>query len=104
LQGIYLFPAARGAADARWSGHGRVEHGPDGKYVCHQFGSNVDSVRYAGLDDVAAALRTHTRSGVRMNLPIGSRFRTTFILMVCCSDSWLEILSDTLREAFEHPP
>jgi hypothetical protein len=38
-----------------------------GHYACHQFGSNVAPVPIATLDDVADFLKTHPRSGVRMD-------------------------------------
>ncbi|WP_027992025.1 hypothetical protein [Sinorhizobium meliloti] len=46
---------------------GRVERGSDGNYACHHFGSIVDPVTCASLDDVADFLRANSRSGVRMN-------------------------------------
>ena len=46
---------------------GRVERGSGGFFACHAFGSNVDATPLASLDDVADFLRTHPRSGVRMN-------------------------------------
>lgn len=46
---------------------GRVERGSDGNYACHHFGSNVDPVPCASLDDVADFLRANPRSGVRMD-------------------------------------
>lgn len=46
---------------------GRVERGSGGFFACHDFGSNVDATSLASLDDVADFLRTHPRSGVRMN-------------------------------------
>lgn len=46
---------------------GRVECGSDSNYAGHHFGSNVDSVPFSSLDDVADFLRSHPRSGVRMN-------------------------------------
>lgn len=46
---------------------GRVERGSGGFFACHAFGSNVDATLLASLDDVADFLRTHPRSGVRMN-------------------------------------
>ena len=46
---------------------GTVEHGVDGQFACHAFGSNIDPVRCASLDDVAAFLRANPRGGVRMN-------------------------------------
>jgi hypothetical protein len=46
---------------------GRVERGSDGFFACHDFGSNVNATPLASLDDVADFLRSHPRSGVRMN-------------------------------------
>ncbi len=46
---------------------GRVERGSDGFFACHAFGSNVNALPLASLDDVADFLRSHPRSGVRMN-------------------------------------
>ncbi|WLE00879.1 hypothetical protein PX860_27500 (plasmid) [Agrobacterium leguminum] len=47
---------------------GRVERGgKHGQFACHDFGSNVAPRLFANLDDVADFLRTHPRSGVRMN-------------------------------------
>lgn len=46
---------------------GRVERGSDGFFACHAFGSNVNAISLASLDDVADFLRSHPRSGVRMN-------------------------------------
>ncbi len=46
---------------------GRVERDSSGFFACHHFGSNVDATPLASLDDVADFLRTHPRSGVRMN-------------------------------------
>lgn len=46
---------------------GRVERGSGGFFACHHFGSNVNVTALASLDDVADFLRTHPRSGVRMN-------------------------------------
>lgn len=45
----------------------RVERGSDGFFACHEFGSNVDAIPLASLDDVADFLRSHPRSGARMN-------------------------------------
>lgn len=58
---------------------GRVERGSDGKYACHHFGSNVAPVPRASLDDVADFLRTHPRSGVRMNPGWGKISRNIYI-------------------------
>jgi len=38
-----------------------------GRYIGHLFGSNVDPVPLATLDDVAAFLKSNPKSGVRMN-------------------------------------
>ena len=46
---------------------GRVERGSDGFFTCHEFGSNVNAIALTSLDDVADFLRSHPRSGVRMN-------------------------------------
>jgi hypothetical protein len=46
---------------------GRVERGSDGFFACHDFGSNVSATPLASLNDVADFLRSHPRSGVRMN-------------------------------------
>ena len=45
----------------------RAEPNRDGLYECYPFGSNVSSIKFHSLDDVAAYLRSHPRSGVRMN-------------------------------------
>lgn len=58
---------------------GRVESGSDGNYSCHHFGSNVDPVPLTNLDDVADFLRTHPRSGVRMNPGWGKISRNIYI-------------------------
>ncbi|MCV0398186.1 MAG: hypothetical protein K5872_11325 [Rhizobiaceae bacterium] len=41
--------------------------GSGGFFACHAFRSNVDATPLISLDDVADFLRTHPRSGVRMN-------------------------------------
>ena len=46
---------------------GRVERSSDGFFACHDFGSNVDATPWVSLDEVADFLRSHPRSGVRMN-------------------------------------
>lgn len=46
---------------------GRVERGSDGLFACHVFGSNVDPLGFATLDEVADFLRSTPRAGVRMN-------------------------------------
>ncbi|MBM2712838.1 hypothetical protein JQK88_16750 [Mesorhizobium caraganae] len=45
----------------------RVEPGSNGYFACHHFGSNVDPTHLSSLDEVADFLRSHPRSGVRMN-------------------------------------
>ena len=39
----------------------------DGRYACHEFGSNIDPVRLSSLDEVADFLRANPKSSVRMN-------------------------------------
>ena len=51
---------------------GKVIHSAEpskktGRYACHYFGSNVDPVELATLDEVAEFLCKYPRSGVRMN-------------------------------------
>lgn len=47
---------------------GRVERGSIGFFACHEFGSNVNAIPLASLDDVADFLRLHPpRSSTRMN-------------------------------------
>lgn len=46
---------------------GRAERGSDGRFVCHELGSNVNPVALPTLEDVADYLRANPSSGVRMN-------------------------------------
>lgn len=46
---------------------GTTEPGADGQFACHAFGSNIDPIRCANLDDVAAFLRANPGGGIRMN-------------------------------------
>ena len=39
----------------------------DGRYACHEFGSNIDPARLSSLDEVADFLKANPKSSVRMN-------------------------------------
>ena len=51
----------------------------DGFYECLERGKNVDPIKVRSLDDVAAFLRAHPQSGVRMNPRWGKIVKNIYI-------------------------
>ena len=57
----------------------RAERNDNGFYVCHAFGSNINPILKASLDEVADYLRKNPQAGVRMNPGWSKIVRNVFI-------------------------